>query len=92
MTARAKLEEEAKLQLQLYMIAVAELWGAETVGGLYLPLRGTSSRRPRGAVLEDAERGARRLRPLPADVVDETEFEELHRRLPRPAPGRSSRG
>ena len=49
-----KLEEEAKLQLQLYLIAVAELWGAEIVGGLYHPLRATSERRPRGLVLEDA--------------------------------------
>lgn len=53
-TTREKLEEEAKLQLQLYLIAVAELWGAEPVGGLYHPLRGTSSRRPRGLVLGDA--------------------------------------
>ena len=51
---RVKLEEEAKLQLQLYLIAVAELWGAEIVGGLYHPLRATSERRPRGLVLEDA--------------------------------------
>jgi ATP-dependent helicase/DNAse subunit B len=51
---REKLEEEAKLQLQLYLTAVAELWGAEAVGGLYHPLRGTSERRPRGFVREDA--------------------------------------
>ena len=49
-TPLKKLEEQAKLQLQLYLIAVAELWGAETVGGLYHPLRATSSRRPRGVV------------------------------------------
>jgi ATP-dependent helicase/DNAse subunit B len=56
-TPREKLEEEAKLQLQLYMVAVAEHWGAEPIGGLYHPLRGTSERRPRGAVLdEEAER------------------------------------
>ncbi len=77
-TAREKLEEEAKLQLQLYLIAVAELWGAETVGGLYHPLRGTSTRRPRGAVLEDegaelvASYGISRT-----DVVDREEFEEM---------------
>jgi ATP-dependent helicase/DNAse subunit B len=51
---REKLEEEAKLQLQLYLIAVAELWGAEPVGGLYHPLRATSERRPRGFVRGDA--------------------------------------
>src|SRR5207342_2843086 len=48
-TPHVKLEEQAKLQLQLYMVAVAELWGAIPVGGLYHPLRGTSARRPRGA-------------------------------------------
>jgi len=53
-TPGEKLEEEAKLQLQLYLIAVAELWGAEPAGGLYHPLRGTSERRPRGLVREDA--------------------------------------
>ena len=52
-TPLQKLEEKAKLQLQLYLIAVAELWGAETIGGLYHPLRGTSSRQPRGAVLDE---------------------------------------
>ena len=46
---RVKLEEEAKLQLQLYLIAVAELWGTEIVGGLYHPLRATSERPATGA-------------------------------------------
>ena len=75
---REKLEEEAKLQLQLYLIAVAELWGAEPVGGLYHPLRGTSEppaarARPRG--------GGRRSSPPTGsprtDMVDREEFEEL---------------
>ena len=52
-TPRKQLEEKAKLQLQLYMIAVAELWGVEAIGGLYHPLRGTRSRQPRGAVLDE---------------------------------------
>ena len=50
-----KLEEEAKLQLQLYLMAAAELWGTEPVGALYHPLRATTSRRPRGLVLEGEE-------------------------------------
>lgn len=49
-----KLEEEAKLQLQLYMLAVEELWQAPTIGGVYHPLRGSSQRRPRGIVLDEA--------------------------------------
>ncbi len=65
-TPREKLEEDAKLQLQLYLIAVAELWGAEAIGGIYLPLRGTTVRRPRGAVLEEEAADAGRLiRDLP---------------------------
>ena len=85
-----KLEEEAKLQLQLYLIAVAELWGAETVGGLYHPLRGTSARRPRGAGA-----GGRRRADLAAygisrtDAVDARRVRGAARR--RPAPGRRDR-
>ena len=58
-TPREKFEEQAKLQLPLYLLAVAEHWGAEPVGGLYHPLRGTSVRRPRGVVLEEAAGGPR---------------------------------
>lgn len=73
---RAKFVEQAKLQLQLYMIAVQELWDAEPIGGLYHPLGGTTQRRPRGAVLGDRSGG------LPYDlygndVVETAEFEGL---------------
>jgi ATP-dependent helicase/DNAse subunit B len=74
---REKLEEEAKLQLQLYLIAVAELWGAEAVGGLYHPLRGTSERRPRGLVLEDAAADLAGYGLAKTDRVDGAEFDEL---------------
>src|SRR5262249_6506070 len=53
-TPREKFEEQAKLQLPLYLLAVAEHWGAQPVGGLYHPLRATSARRPRGVVLDEA--------------------------------------
>jgi hypothetical protein len=76
-SAREKLEEEAKLQLQLYLIAVAELWGAETVGGLYHPLRGTSERRPRGLVLKDSAADLAAYGLSRTDKVDEAEFEAL---------------
>ncbi len=72
-----KLEEEAKLQLQLYLIAVAELWGGEIVGGLYHPLRGTSERRPRGLVLEDAAADLAGYGLAKTDKVDGERFEEL---------------
>jgi ATP-dependent helicase/nuclease subunit B len=76
-TPRAKLEEQAKLQLQLYLLAVAEQWGAEPVGGIYHPLRGTSARRPRGVVLDEAaaELGSHGL--ARTDVLDREGFDEL---------------
>jgi RecB family exonuclease len=77
-TPREKLEEEAKLQLQLYLIAVAELWEAGAVGGLYHPLRGTSARRPRGAVRADeAAELAAAYGISRTDLVDREGFEEL---------------
>jgi ATP-dependent helicase/DNAse subunit B len=75
-TARKKLEEKAKLQLQLYLIAVAELWDAPTVGGLYHPLRGTSTRSPRGAVLRDAADDLP-YRLTGPDLLDEAGYEQL---------------
>jgi RecB family exonuclease len=74
-TPGRKLEEEAKLQLQLYLIAVAELWGAEPVGGIYQPLRGTSSRRPRGLVLDQAAPRLASYRLAGTDLVDREELE-----------------
>lgn len=74
---REKLEEEAKLQLQLYLIAVTELWGAEAVGGLYHPLRATSERRPRGFVREDAADDLAAYGLSRTDKVDGEELEEL---------------
>jgi ATP-dependent helicase/DNAse subunit B len=76
-TPREKFEEQAKLQLQLYLIAVAEHWGAEAAGGLYHPLRGTSSRRPRGAVREDVAGQLGSYRLYDKDVVDAEGFEEM---------------
>jgi ATP-dependent helicase/DNAse subunit B len=76
-TPRGKFEEQAKLQLQLYLIAVAEHWGAEAVGGLYHPLRGTSARRPRGAVLKDAAAGLGSYGLYPKDLLDREEFDEM---------------
>jgi ATP-dependent helicase/DNAse subunit B len=76
-TARGKLEEQAKLQLQLYLIAVAELWGAEPVGGLYHPLRGTSARRPRGLVLDEAAEGLASFGLARTDLVDSEGLAEL---------------
>ena len=76
-TPREKFEEQAKLQLQLYLIAVAEHWGVDAAGGLYHPLRGTSSRRPRGAVREDAATPLASYRLYDRDVVDREGFEQM---------------
>jgi len=76
-TPREKFEEQAKLQLQLYLIAVAEHWNVEAVGGLYHPLRGTSTRRPRGAVREDAAAQLASYRLYDKDLVDGEGFDEL---------------
>ena len=78
-TPREKLEERAKLQLQLYLLAVAELWGAPVIGGLYHPLRASSTRRPRGAVLDSAAEPLSGYRLYDRDVVDEEDFEKLLR-------------
>ncbi len=76
-TPREKFEERAKLQLPLYLLAVAEHWGAEPVGALYHPLRGTSSRRPRGVVSAAAAEDLAGYRLYPNDVVDPEQLEEL---------------
>jgi len=76
-TPREKFEEKAKLQLQLYLLAVGEHWDASVVGGLYHPLRGTSVRRPRGAVLESVAAELASYRLYEGDLVDEAGLEEL---------------
>jgi RecB family exonuclease len=77
-TAREKFEEQAKLQLPLYLLAVAEHWGADPAGALYFALRGTDAdaRRPRGVVSAAvAEELPYKL--YPKDVVEAEELEEL---------------
>jgi RecB family exonuclease len=76
-TPREKFEEKAKLQLQLYLLAVAEHWGARAVAGLYHPLRGTSLRRPRGMVLDEAAPALASYRLYEKDVVDAEELGAL---------------
>lgn len=76
-TAREKFEEQAKLQLPLYLLAAAEHWGATPVGGLYHPLRGTSVRRPRGVVEADAAADLDGYDLYDRDIVDGDALEEL---------------
>jgi ATP-dependent helicase/DNAse subunit B len=76
-TARSKLEEQGRLQLQLYQLVLERHWGAQPVGGFYHPLRGTSERRPRGAVLDEVAGDLAGYRLYDNDVVDRAAFEEL---------------
>jgi RecB family exonuclease len=76
-TPRDKFEEKAKLQLPLYLLAVAEHWGAEPVAALYHPLRGTSSRRPRGVVSATVAQDLAGYGLYSTDVVEPEELEEL---------------
>ncbi len=83
-TPREKFEEQAKLQLPLYLLAVAEHWGGEPVGGLYHPLRGTSTRRPRGVVAEEAAVDLAGYGLYDRDLVDAEGLERAAGRLPPP--------
>jgi RecB family exonuclease len=76
-TPRDKFEEKAKLQLPLYLLAVAEHWGAEPVAALYHPLRATSSRRPRGVVSAAVAQDLAGYGLYSTDVVEPEELEEL---------------
>ena len=62
--AGAKLIEEGKLQLPLYILA-ARSFGLDPIGGLYSPLAATSEDRPRG-LIDKAHKATL--------VPDETEF------------------
>ena len=76
-TPRDKFEEKAKLQLPLYLLAVAEHWGGEPVAALYHPLKGTSTRRPRGVVSAAVAQDLAGYGLSKTDVVEPEELEEL---------------
>ncbi len=76
-TPVGKFEERAKLQLPLYLLAAQIHWGAEPVGGVYHPLRGTSNRRPRGVVAAGSAGDLAGYDLYGPDVVEEAELEEL---------------
>jgi RecB family exonuclease len=76
-TPRDKFEERAKLQLPLYLLAAQIHWGAEPVGGIYHPLRGTSNRRPRGVVAKSAAGDLAGYDLYRPDVVDDEDLEEI---------------
>jgi ATP-dependent helicase/DNAse subunit B len=71
-----KLEEDAKLQLQLYVLAVRERWGLNPIGALYHPLRATRERSPRGLVLKDEAADLASYGLVGTDVLSAEDFEK----------------
>jgi RecB family exonuclease len=76
-TPRDKFEERAKLQLPLYLLAAQIHWGAEPVGGIYHPLRGTSNRRPRGLIAKGSAGDLAGYDLYRPDLVDDEALEEI---------------
>lgn len=76
-TPRDKFEERAKLQLPLYLLAAQIHWGAEPVGGIYHPLKGTRNRRPRGVVAKSSAGDLAGYDLFRPDLVDDEELEEI---------------
>jgi ATP-dependent helicase/DNAse subunit B len=77
-TTGANLEKEGKLQPQLYALALERLWGRQPLGGLYQPLAGTESHRPRG-IARAAEAGGSLagLDLYPNDLLEDDDFEAV---------------
>ncbi len=76
-TPRDKFEERAKLQLPLYLLAAQIHWGAEPVGGIYHPLKGTSNRRPRGVIAKGSAGDLAGYEPVRGDLIEDEELPEL---------------
>lgn len=83
----AQLEKDGKLQLQLYSLALQNLWGIRAVGGVYLPLRGSSQkeRRPRGIMDKRLSAALAGIEIYPNDVRDEDPEEGYEAMLDRAA-------
>jgi ATP-dependent helicase/nuclease subunit B len=76
--APKKFEDEGRLQLQLYMLALRRLFDVEPIGGLYEPLGSEGREKPRGPVLAEArdeylDRGS----VVQTDLRDREGFEEM---------------
>jgi ATP-dependent helicase/DNAse subunit B len=73
----AKMLERGKFQLQLYLLAVRELWQLELAGGLYRPLGGTSNRQPKGLLRKAVQPDLEPLDPRPGDHLEDERFEQV---------------
>jgi len=75
-TPAAKLADEGKLQLQLYLRALQRQWGIAPLGAVYVPLGATDNPRPRGLLRREEADGALEGLPLyDRDLLDEEAFE-----------------
>ena len=68
--------DRGKLQIQLYLLAVRELWGLDLAGGLYRPLGGTSDRQPKGLLRKDVAEDLAALDPRPGDRLADEDFDQ----------------
>ncbi|UJA19625.1 hypothetical protein HJD18_04965 [Thermoleophilia bacterium SCSIO 60948] len=85
---RAQIEDDGKLQLQLYSLALERLWDIAPLGGVYEPLAATGDRRPRGIVAGgDAEPATDGLALVSTDVIDPAELRDLLAAAEREAAG-----
>jgi RecB family exonuclease len=73
-TSGARLEDEGRLQLQLYAIAASELFGIEPIGAVYEPL-GSRDGRPRGILRESARELLDPDRFYRTDFLGDNEFD-----------------
>jgi ATP-dependent helicase/DNAse subunit B len=77
-TPAAKLEQDGKLQLQLYAIALQRQWGLDPLGAIYEPLGATGDRRPRGLLRAEERDGALQgLELVPNDLLDDESFDAM---------------
>jgi ATP-dependent helicase/DNAse subunit B len=75
-TPFAKFEERGTLQLPLYLLALRELWEIDVAGGLYQPLRPTTSPRPRGLARKDEDGLLDDLDLVSTDLLEPDAFEQ----------------
>ncbi len=76
-TKGKNLADEGKLQLQLYALALEQLWGRRPLGAVYVPLAGTKSHTPRGIARREEREGLLAGLDLAnADLIDDDAMQE----------------
>ena len=75
-TAAKGLADDGKLQLQLYSLALRRLWGIEPVGAVYVPMRGTTDRKPRGLMRKELADHLEGFQTVNTDLLSDEDFEK----------------